>query len=106
MSDDLSRIERAYGCYAEYVRQKEEQDAYDWEHYHKNLAWVRENKEKLRKANEEGKAVYFADDCIGCQYYEEIGPTSYGDWLEDIDDVEHGICHNGKEDNEKCQWKN
>lgn len=60
----------------------------------KELEWrekMSENKRRLKEASENGSAVYFADDCVGCKNYESIGPTHQSDW--DVDDVEHGICH-------------
>lgn len=88
--DDLSRIERNYGCYAEYARQREEDEAYEYEQQEKRNEYARQNKEKLSKAEAEGKAV-FNDDCYGCPSYEDIGPTWWNSW--DQDDFPHGICH-------------
>lgn len=92
MYDDLSRIERCYGCAAEYYRSKEEDEAYEFEKQAKTDEYCRKNKAKL----EENKdiAVYFSYDCIGCEHYEEVGATMWNDAWMDIDDVEHGLCHN------------
>ena len=87
MYDDLARIERNYGSVAEYNRCREEADAEQFER-EMNCA---KNKAKLESAGE--RAMYFCEDCIGCKYYEMVGPTSPGFEFEDIDDVEHGICH-------------
>ncbi len=85
--DDLARIERAYGSVAEYNRCREETDA---EQFEREISCAK-NKAKLESAGE--RALYFCEDCIGCKYYEMVGPTSPGFYYEDIDDVEHGICH-------------
>ena len=87
--DDLARIERNYGCVAEYNRCQEEQT----EREMNILSRCAANKAKLDKAKAEGKAMFFCEDCIGCKHYESIGPTTPGFYYEDIDDVEHGICH-------------
>lgn len=87
MSDFLNYVERNYGCVAEYNRCREEEEERDWSVYET----CAENKKKLTEAGD--KAMYFCDDCIGCNHYESIGPTTPGFGLGDVDDVEHGICH-------------
>lgn len=92
--DDLARIERNYGCVAEYQRQFE----YEWAEHQKQYEKCRINKEKLEKAGD--KAMYFCVDCFGCEHYEGVGPTHirYLGSYSVIDDVPHGICHGkGKE---------
>ncbi len=91
MYDDLARIERSYGSVAEYNRCREEADAEQYEREMNYRNSCAKNKAKLESAGE--RAMYFCEDCIGCKYYEMVGPTSPGFGLEDIDDVEHGICH-------------
>ena len=68
--DDLARIERCYGSVAEYNRCREEENEMYWETYFSCKA----NKVKLESAGD--RAMYFCEDCIGCKYYEEVGPTS------------------------------
>lgn len=87
MMDDLTRIERNYGCVAEYQRCQME----DEEREMAIIEKCARNKAKLDEAGD--RAMYFCEDCIGCKYYEEVGPTTPGFYYEDIDDVEHGICH-------------
>ena len=91
MYDDLARIERNYGCVAEYMRCQMEERNEEEEAYAIARENCARNKAKLESAGE--RAMYFCEDCIGCKYYEMVGPTSPGFGLEDIDDVEHGICH-------------
>ena len=86
--DDLARIERSYGSVAEYNRCREEDNT---EREMRILDNCSRNKAKLESAGD--RALYFCEDCIGCKYYEMVGPTSPGFYYEDIDDVEHGICH-------------
>lgn len=85
--DDLARIERAYGSVAEYNRCMEEETEKEM----RILDNCARNKAKLESAGD--RALYFCEDCIGCKYYEMVGPTSPGFYYEDIDDVEHGVCH-------------
>lgn len=102
MYDDLSRIESIYGCVAEYNRCMQERDEYEWEKQQKQNELCSKNKQKLKDNAE--IAVYFSDDCIGCKHYEEVGPTQWNlEWM-DIDDVEHGLCHNCNR-NECKEWK-
>lgn len=91
MYDDLARIERNYGCVAEYMRCQMEERNEEEEAYAIASENCARNKAKLESAGD--RAMYFCEDCIGCKYYEMVGPTSPGFGLEDIDDVEHGICH-------------
>ena len=91
MYDDLARIERSYGSVAEYNRCREEADAERFEREMNYRDSCAKNKAKLESAGD--RAMYFCEDCIGCKYYEMVGSTSPGFGLEDIDDVEHGICH-------------
>lgn len=100
MYDDLSRIERCYGSVAEYYRCQEEDYEYEMEKKMAFFEKCKENKQKLK--DNENIAVYFADNCVECEHYEEVGCTSYSDW--DIDDVEHGLCHNCNR-NECPVWK-
>ena len=100
MSDDLSRIERCYGSVAEYNRCREEDAAHEYELQMERNERCAANKKKLEENAD--ISVYFADDCIGCESYEAIGPRWYGDW--DVDDVEHGLCHNCNR-NECPVWK-
>ena len=88
--DDLARIECSYGSVAEYNRCREEADAEQFEREMNYRNSCAKNKAKLESAGD--RAMYFCEDCIGCKYYEMVGPTSPGFGLEDIDDVEHGIC--------------
>ena len=92
--DDLTRIERAYGCVAEYQRCMEEED----EREMKRALQAEENKRKLER--EKGNVMYFCDGCVGCKHYESIGPTNYT--REMYDDVEHGICR-AERKCEKCE---
>lgn len=87
--DDLTRIERNYGCYAEYARQREEDEAYEYEQQAKRNEYCKANKVKLESAG--NRAMYFCEDCFDCKHYEDVGPTSWDDWGQD--DVTHGICH-------------
>lgn len=88
--DDLGRIERAYGSVAEYNRCREEADAEQYEREMRILDGCARNKAKLKEA---GDRAVWCEDCIGCKHYEVVGPTSPGFGLEDIDDMEHGICY-------------
>lgn len=89
--DELARIERNYGCVAEYQRCQMEDEEYAWERQMEINEKCARNKAKLDAAGD--RAMYFCEDCIGCKYYEEVGPTSYSIGWGDMDDVEHGICH-------------
>lgn len=91
MSDFLNYVERNYGCVAEYNRCMEEDAEYRVERGMRVLDSCARNKAKLEAAGD--RAMWFCEDCIGCKYYEMVGPTSPGFGYEDIDDVEHGICH-------------
>ncbi len=82
--DDLTRIERMYGCVAEYQRCMEEEN----EREMKYALQAKKNKQKLEREKE--KVMYFCNGCVGCEHYESIGPTNYT--REMYDDVEHGIC--------------
>lgn len=88
MYDELARIERNYGCVAEYNRCMEEEMEYKWEQQAKLDERCKANKEKIKAAGD--KVMYFCDDCYGCPFYEDIGPTSWSEW--NWDDVTHGIC--------------
>lgn len=105
---DLAWIERNYGCIAEYNRCMEENNSEDFAREMKNMEACARNKAKLNEAGD--RARHFCYECVGCKWYEDIGPTSYGSCLEDIDDVIHGICHHqGKpyleETEESCKGK-
>lgn len=100
MYDDLSRIERCYGCVAEYNRCREEDEAHEYELQMERNERCKANKKKLE--DNADIAVWFSDRCIECKHYEDVGPTFYGTW--DIDDVEHGLCHNCNR-NECPVWK-
>ena len=89
MSDDLNRIERAYGSVVEYNRCIEEDAEYEAEQQAKWLSYCADNKAKLEQARE--RAMRFCDDCFGCKYYEDVGPTYIDSWGYQ-DDVPHGIC--------------
>lgn len=86
MFDFLNYVESNYGCVAEYNRCMEERAEEKVEREYKQQEYYSRNKEKL-KANE-NDIIYFADNCIGCPHYFEIGMT------DQYDDVEHGICGN------------
>ena len=83
--DDLGRIERSYGSVAEYNRCREEDAEYEYEQQAKRAEYCRKNKAKLEAAGD--SAMYFCEDCFGCDSYEDVGPTMWDD------DVPHGICH-------------
>lgn len=87
--DDLSRIERNYGCVAEYNRCMEEEMEHEWEQQVKRNEYCKANKAKLEAAGD--KAMYFCEDCFGCTFYEDVGPTSWDSLGQD--DVTHGICN-------------
>ena len=93
MSDDLARIERNYGCYAEYARQREEDAEYEAEREAKARDWCARNKAKLDEAGD--RAMWFCEDCFRCKFYEDVGPTCIDSWGHQ-DDVPHGICHHRK----------
>lgn len=88
MGDFLSYVERNYGCVAEYNRSMQDDYEHECELEAKRYEYYATNKAKLDKASKEGTLVYFADDCIGCPWYTEIGMTG------NEDDIEHGICGN------------
>ena len=90
MYDDLSRIESCYGCVAEYNRCREEDEERRYEKHMKMNERCAANKKKLEESAD--IALYFCYDCVNCEHYEDVGPISYG--IMDIDDVEHGLCHN------------
>ncbi len=90
MSDDLAWVERNYGNYTEYCRQREENAEYEAEQEAKAHDWCARNKAKLEAAGE--RAMYFCEDCFGCKFYEDVGPTCIDSWGYQ-DDVPHGICH-------------
>lgn len=92
--DNLGRIERSYGSVAEYNRCREEDAEYEYEQQAKWDEYCRKNKAKLEEAG--ASAMYFCEDCFGCDSYEDVGPTSWDSWGQD--DVPHGICHKGKGD--------
>ena len=94
--DELNRIERIYGSVAEYNRSMEEDRAYEEEMKYKQQMETNERckaNEKKLKDNAD-IAVYYSDDCIGCEHYEEVGPAFWDTTWMHIDDVEHGLCHN------------
>ena len=64
-----------------------------------DYSWAFKNKKKLEEAERKGNAVYFSYNCIGCEYYESIGPTQFDGTPEGIDDVEHGECLKGNPEN-------
>lgn len=88
--DDLARIERSYGSVAEYNRCMEEDAEYEAEQEAKDRDWCARNKAKLDAAGD--RAMRFCEDCFGCKYYEDVGPTHIDSWGYQ-DDVPHGICH-------------
>lgn len=88
--DDLARIERNYGCVAEYNRSRWEDAEYEAEQEAKAHDWCARNKAKLDAAGD--RAMWFCEDCFGCKFYEDVGPTCIDSWGYQ-DDVPHGICH-------------
>lgn len=90
-SDALAWVERNYGNFTEYCRQRDEEESEQYEREMQAIDHCKKNKAKLDDAGD--RAMCFCEDCIGCKHYEMVGPTSPGFGLEDIDDVEHGICH-------------
>ena len=104
MQDDLSRIESCYGCVAEYNRSRQEDEEHEWELQQKRNERCKENKKKLE--DNEDIVVWFSDKCIEsqCKHYEDVGPTYWNPTWMDIDDVEHGLCHNCNR-NECPVWK-
>lgn len=102
MYDDLSRIERCYGSVAEYNRSREEDEAHEYE---VQMQWNEKCKANKKKLEDNADiAVYFSYDCIGCEHYEDVGPKFWNSAWMDIDDVEHGLCHNCNR-NECPVWK-
>ena len=102
--DDLGRIERCYGSVAEYNRSRWEDEEYEAEQQAKRWEYCKANKAKLEAAGE--RALYFCDDCFGCKFYEDVGPTSWDSWGQD--DVPHGICHhkgNWYKDDRNCKGR-
>lgn len=91
-NNDLSYIERNYGCVAEYNRCMEEREQEEAETEFNNQQYYAKNKAKMDEAAKDPNVerMFFSDDCIGCSHYTSIGPTHGNDW--DVDDVEHGIC--------------
>lgn len=88
--DDLSRIERSYGSVAEYNRSRMEDEEYEDE-----LHRIRDEGGELNRYKLETYAdiaIWFSDECVGCDHYEDIGPRFESDW--DVDDALHGLCHN------------
>lgn len=104
MYDDLARIERCYGSVAEYNRSRMEDEAHEYELQMKQNDICKANKKKLD--DNKDIAVYFAYDCVDCEYYEDVGPTYWNQTtIMDIDDVEHGLCHNCNR--KECKvWQN
>ena len=101
--DDLARIERNYGCVAEYNRSRWEDEEHEAEQKAKELDYCKANKAKLEAAGD--KAMYFCEDCFRCKYYEDIGPTHIDSWGNQ-DDVPHGICHHKeKMDYQNCKGR-
>lgn len=88
--DDLTWIERNYGCFAEYCRQRDEDAEYEAEQQAKWASYYADNKAKLDAARDKAKYFSEAEVCYGCEHYEDVGPASYED------DVPHGICHKNK----------
>ena len=89
----LSDVERSYGCYAEYARSMEEDDAYISKKQEEMVNWCQKNKKLLEEAEVKGQRIDFAPDCCQkCPHYTDIGPTwsYYGE----MDDWEHGRCDN------------
>jgi hypothetical protein len=100
MYDDLSRIESCYGSVAEYNRSRFEDEAHEYELQMERNKQYAANKQKLK--NNADIAIYFADDCVDCKYYEAVGMCWSNDW--DVDDVGHGLCHNCNR-NECDEWR-
>ena len=85
----LSNIERNYGCYPEYVRQMEEDAAYQYEKEERQHNYYKVNKEKLNEAEKEGQRIDFTSfECKGCAHFEHIGMTG------PEDDWDHNRCKN------------
>ena len=104
MYDDLSRIERCYGSVAEYNRSRLEDEEYEMEIQMKTNEQCWKNRQKLE--DNADIAVYFSDECIEkeCEHYEDIGPRFWNAATMDVDDVEHGLCHNCNR--KECEvWK-
>lgn len=87
--DDLARIERNYGSVAEYNRCMEEDAEYEAEQKAKWLSYCENNKAKLDGAGK--RAMRYCEDCFGCKYYDDVGPTYIDSWGYQ-DDIPHGIC--------------
>jgi hypothetical protein len=92
MYDDLSRIERCYGSVAEYNRSRAEDEAHEWELQQERNERCKANEQKLK--DNKDITVWFAYDCVNCEHYEEVGPQFWNPMTMDIDDIEHGLCHN------------
>ena len=92
MYDDLSRIESYYRCVAEYNRSREEDEAHEYELQMERNEKCKANKKKLE--DNADIAVWFSYDCVNCEHYENVGPQFWNPTWMDIDDVEHGLCHN------------
>lgn len=90
MRDDLAWVEHNYGCVAEYNRQRDEADAEQYEREMRALENCKRNKAKLDAAGE--RAMMDCEDCYGCRFYEDVGPTYIDSWGYQ-DDFTHGICH-------------
>lgn len=82
----LASIERNYGCVAEYNRVMLEESHIDNEAEDRWKKTISNNLSVMKEHDKDKSSVYFADDCIGCNNYHYVGPTSPDD------DVEHGWC--------------
>ena len=102
MYDDLSRIESCYGCVAEYNRSRVEDEEHEYELQMERNERCKANEKKLK--DNADIAIWFADNCVNCEHYEEVGPRFWNPDSMDIDDVEHGLCHNCNR-NECPVWK-
>lgn len=89
---ELARIERTYGCVAEYQRSMYEEECLKAERQERANNYYAKNKELMQT----GHPLYFADDCKQCEHYQDVGMTNA------YDDMDHGVCRNQKRKTCSC----